>query len=292
MGFSETVDFEGLVPGFGFPSERAIYTPPIESLSFDGPEGSFSGYEPVDSWFGLGEIVDFMGITYAVFDFPGSPGPWWSWAGPGSEHPESFNYYSFGVSGGDIVRLSVTSAAYDQVDSYQVCIGVEFFDADENSLGVAYSEWHKDLNPQSRVSFGTGDIQAPDDAAYCFFIVHASLQGGGPWYIQSLQIDVIGDDAPEPEPSSSLGDLVRRGFRLPYKRTELEENMLFVERQLEQYLHEHGNSYVRQVGFRFPRRDFNNESAKMENARYLQTQLELYLHDHVGGEKQQEVPNE
>lgn len=105
------------------------------------------------------------------------------------------------------------------------------------------------------------------------------------WF-DDFELYIEGDE-PEPEPSSSLGDLVRRGFRLPYKRTELERNMLFVERQLEQYLHEHGNSDVRQVGFRFPRRDFNNESAKMENARYLQTQLELYLHDHVEAEEEE-----
>ena len=44
---------------------------------------------------------------------------------------------------------------------------------------------------------------------------------------------------------------------------------------------------TRHVGFRFPRRDFNNESAKMENARYLQTQLELYLHEHVAAEEEE-----
>ena len=49
-----------------------------------------------------------------------------------------------------------------------------------------------------------------------------------------------------------------------------------------------GDSLVtRRTGFRFPRRDFDNESAKMENARYLQTQLELYLHDHVEAEEEE-----
>lgn len=138
----------------------------------------------------------------------------------------------------------------------------------------AYSEWVVPVGDYPQVS-----------VLIAFDWFFPAIQGEG--YVDDWQVWFDGSE-PEPQP---LSDIVYRGFRLPYKRTELERNMLFVERQLEQYLHEHGNSDARRVGFRFPRRDFNNESAKMENARYLQTQLELYLHDHVG-EEQQEVPNE
>lgn len=33
--------------------------------------------------------------------------------------------------------------------------------------------------------------------------------------------------------------VVKRGFRLPHNRTELEQNLLFLETQLERYMHSH-----------------------------------------------------
>lgn len=181
----------------------------------------------------------------------------------------------------------------DWADGWYVTARIDALDIGGNSLHNSISS--STIPPESSEwgFLNLGEIYLPPGTVAVDLKVTFTVGSNGMSSVYTFDIDDVELIVPDPteEPEPFLGVLVRRGFRLPYERTELKENMLFVESQLEQYLHEHAGSNVRQVGFRFPRRDFNNESAKMENARYLQTQLELYLHDHIG-EEQQEVPNE
>lgn len=199
--------------------------------------------------------------------------------------------YPFTAFVGEGATISASCKAGINSDSasseQEITLRIQEYDVDTGAFVQTLDTDNKAMtDPNTYTSFSFSVSTTMSNSAYIVVELEFNrITGGGTVPLQATDdwsISVTGGTFG----SGTTLYIFDEGFRMPYGKTRkgLERNMMYVERQLEEYLHDHitddtGKPYIVKSGFRFPY-DWGRTGALERNVKFLERQLEEYLHAH------------
>lgn len=202
----------------------------------------FSSPDDIDSWTGDQAVVQ--------DNFFGNPVPCVSMIGSESGSPGRHRLQTVLLEAGpnlEAVNASADYSAYvfeeDFTANWGIWMGVDFYDAGQNLLAEDEVSFQAVQSPADQSWYNIQASSMSPPSASRFFSVwfdfvwdnHSSAYS---WSLDNIHIEaIIGE-----EPIAPLSQILHTGFRFPHpkwSRTSTATNLLFLETQLEKYLHSH-----------------------------------------------------